>query len=312
MHILEAITRMQPPSAMKGNWGGVIQIHVTRACNLACHNCTQASHLGGKSYMMSLDNFETACANLAGYPGIVGVFGGNPATHPQFDDLCDIMCRYIPKPRRGLWCNDPRGHGKKMAETFNPERSNLNVHMSQRAYGEFKRDWPESRPVGLEVDSRHSPVWVALQDMQDLDDDQRWDLISDCDINQHWSAMFGQFRGELRFWFCEIAGAQSILHQDEPDYPDTGFAVGTQPVWDKPMTYYTEQVMYHCFACGVPMRGKGTDAQEIGGVNQVSLTHQNVHRLKDDRAFNHTVTNTSQVGLGKLDSMVDYLGNSQR
>jgi hypothetical protein len=82
--------------------------------------------------------------------------------------------------------------------------------------------------------------------------EKRWELISNCDINKYWSAMIGVFRGQVRGWFCEIAGAQSILHQDDPckmcngegiiargetapicnacegtgkDYPDTGIPI---------------------------------------------------------------------------------------
>jgi hypothetical protein len=105
-------------------------------------------------------------------------------------------------------------------------------------------------------------------------EENRYELISRCDINQHWSAMLGMFRGELRAWFCEIAGAQSILHQDEEDYPDTGLdptiryapslsrlGKETAAWWELSMDHYVNQVRKHCHECGVPLRGEGELAQ---------------------------------------------------
>ena len=37
---------------------GILQIHITRACDRACFNCTQGSNLRGKTYFMSLEDFE--------------------------------------------------------------------------------------------------------------------------------------------------------------------------------------------------------------------------------------------------------------
>jgi hypothetical protein len=255
-----ALSKMVAPGTRRpGKYReGVIQILVTRACNLSCYACTQGSNLGGKVEFMSPEHFEQAVLSLRGYYGVYGLFGGNPAMSPHFEDYCRILIKHVPKEQRGIWSNHPKGKGKIMRQTFDPSVSNINVHLDREAYNEFRRDWPESRPFGLDKDSRHSPPFVAMKDVlkmdcpvcngdgdyiddQDSDGEDRykdcirckgtgkmydesraWELISNCTINQHWSALIGVFRGELRAWFCEIAGAQSMLHQHEPDYPDTG------------------------------------------------------------------------------------------
>ena len=84
--------------------------------------------------------------------------------------------------------------------------------VDREAYDEFRRDWPEARPFGLDKDSRHSPVYLDMTELVP-DEAERNRLISGCDINQHWSAMIGVFRGQLRGYFCEIAGAQAMLKQ---------------------------------------------------------------------------------------------------
>lgn len=342
----QALALMVPPSQRRAGkpMGGVIQVHVTRACDKACFGCTQGSQLGGPLEFMPFDLFEKALQSLQGYWGIVGVFGGNPAMHPQFLKLCEIVRRYVPMERAGLWCNNPRtlANAQAMASTFNPRVSNLNVHLDGAAWELFRHGWPQSLPFGLSQDSRHSPTMVALKDVLH-DEGKRWNLISRCDINQHWSAMVGMFRGELRAWFCEIAGAQSILHQHDESYPDTGldpahvwspgprcddlpefvdYADGIGEYkhtsstsymlrwWELGMVQFAHQVDKHCHECGVPLRGRGELAMAEDGVEQVSEAHASVFKPKRKRRV-ETVTQLAQLG-PTLQKMTDYLGNARR
>jgi len=168
---------MKAPNDKRPTWrGGVIQVHITRACDLSCIGCTQGSNLGGKSTLITLENFETAVKSLVGYEGVVGIFGGNPCLHPKFKEVCEILEHYIPFENRGLWSNNLNGYGSLCRRVFNPEFSNLNVHADKSKYDEMKRDWPECNPIGLN-DSRHSPPYVALRDIEDLTDEKRWVLI---------------------------------------------------------------------------------------------------------------------------------------
>jgi hypothetical protein len=287
---------------------GVLQIHIIRSCDKSCFGCTQGSNLGGKSVMITPEQFDVACASLSDYWGVVGMFGGNPAMHPQFDELCKIMRARIPYEQRGLWCNHPRGKADHCRITFNPKVSNLNVHLDQEAYDEFARDWPECRGElkGLTQDSRHSPVYVAMKDVIE-DESEIWDLIGKCDVNQYWSAMICSFRGELRGYFCEIAGAQSMLHQNEPDYPDLGVKI--EPGWwDKSMDAFQEQVKYHCFSCGFPLKGKG-ELAITGTIEQVSKTHENIYKPKTKGREVQLVTLRSEVKEKALVRGTDYLEN---
>lgn len=325
----EALSKMVAPGQHRpGKFrGGVIQIHLTRACDKACFGCTQGSNLGGKTGFMTVEQFEKAVISLKGYDGVVGVFGGNPALHPEFYDICQIMKKHVPYEQRGLWCNHPKGKAQWMRGTFNPAVSNLNVHLDRQAYDEFKKFWPESRPFGLEQDSRHSPPYVAMKDLVE-DEGKRWELISNCDINQHWSAMIGVFRGELRAWFCELAGAQAMLHQYDPDYPDTGLplwyladfkmegkagekqSATMKQWWTLPMDAFRDQVRKHCHECGVPLRGRGELACSTTGKEQVSLVHLDVYKPKKVGRPVETVTSLDE--LGHVNLVTDYLGNAKR
>jgi len=282
-----------PHDIRPGIWrNGVMQIWITRTCDKKCFGCTQGSNLGGKPAMMKVEQFAKACDSLKGYFGVIGVFGGNPCTHPDFDEICFELRQRFPKEQCGLWSNNLMGKARAARITFNPAVSNLNVHLDTNAWAEFRRDWPEARVFGVDQDSRHSPPYVAMQDVIE-DEGERWRLISACDINQYWSAMICVFRGELRAYFCELAGAQAMLHAHEPDYPDLGHCV-VPGWWDKPMSAYADQVRYHCHACGIPLRGYGALAVN-GDKEQVSKTHVNIYKPKDRQRMVEIVTSVDQL-----------------
>lgn len=361
MNEAEALARMIAPGTPRPNKyrQGVVQVWVTRACDKACFGCTQGSNLAGKPGVITLDQFQQAVLSLMPqtgerYFGVVGVFGGNPAMHPQFAELCYIVRKHVPWEQAGIWCNNPMTveNARRMAQTFNPAVSNLNVHLDQKAFNLFKDGWPSCNPVGLHQDSRHSPPFVAMKDIIE-DEGKRWELISDCDINKHWSAMIGVFRGQLRAWFCEVAGAQAMLHQDDPDYPDTGIAPtgtyvkddsahsgwlhyleeipGIKPVegavrwWQLPMRSFAHQVRKHCHECGIPLRGHGelaqardTDLADMdGGIIQDSGREQTsaTHQgiYKPKRTGRRVELVTVPAQLGDpLGNVVRYLQNADK
>lgn len=317
MNEQEALSQMVSPGMKRrGIWrGGVLQVLITRACDLACTNCTQASHIGGRPMMMTAEQAEVAFESVKDAPWVIGLFGGSPSLNTHFDKICEHMRRIIPEEQRGIWSNHPHGKGSVMRQTFNPYVSNLNVHLSQEAYDEFCRDWPESKPVlkGLDQDSRHGPPWVAMKDLDVLPgnientEENRWDLIASCDINRLWSSLIGVWRGELRAWFCEIAGAQAMLHENDPDYPDTGVPV-VPGWWKQGMDAFAHQARKHCHECGIPLRGFGDLA--MGGTNeQVSPSHAGVYKLKRRDKTLELVTRLEQLGEKRLTRSTDYIQN---
>lgn len=318
----KALQLMVPPGKKRPSVGwlqGVIQIFITRACDLKCFNCTQLSNLSGKPVMITVEEFEKALQSLEGYWGVVGMFGGNPATHPQFGEMCEIFQKYFPKRQRGLWCNHPRGKGAIMRETFNPKHSNLNVHLSREAYEEFVRDWPECKPElkGMDGDSLHGPVYVSMKDMDQLPfpngklkentEENRWELISKCDINQHWSAMLCPIPGKgLKAFFCEIAGAMAMRYYNKPEWAE----LGMDPVpgwWKRPMLDFRDQVKTACHNCGVPMRLRGQLG--VGGDHEeVSAYHMEDYNPKDPKREVHQISHPHEKTVSR---MTYYIQNAK-
>lgn len=345
----EMLDRMVAPAGYRPSKpyrGGVIQILVTSNCNLSCYNCTQASNLRRPVSAMPPEIFEQAVKSLQGYWGVYGLFGGNPTVSKYFKEYCEILRKLVPYNQRGIWCNDPLTleNAQEMRRTFDPSISNLNCHLDQKAHDLFKAGWPESNVVGLTTDSRHSPPWVAIKDV--MNSEEARELIASCDVNWRWSASLGMFRGQLRAWFCEIAMAQSILHQydtkwiddalhpDHPEaepeytYPDTGVRINADgscqydengetvhsriPWWQLGMSTFKNQVRKHCFSCGVPLRGYGELAQAEDGTEQVSATHAEVYKPKRPNRKVEIVTTLEQLGTGRIIRSTDYIGNSKR
>lgn len=330
----QAIAKMIPPGQVRPLKGtkGVIQIHVTRQCDKACFNCTQGSNLRGPYYFMPPDLFAKAVASLKSYWGIVGLFGGNPALHPEFLTLCDILrSSGIPKERLGIWCNHPirEINAKEMAITFNPSVSNLNCHLDKKAFDMFKKWWPRSMPFGLTEDSRHSPVFVSMNDLKDVTEEEKWEAISNCDINQRWSASIGLFRGQLRAYFCEIAMAQSILNEHNVDYPDTGLdptitydadttikrnELGNGLLWwELPITSFRNQIKTHCINCAVPLRGYGSLAQagDSEGIEVTSKTYSDVYESKRVGRKVKYVTSRSELESKNL-PFIEYIQGAKK
>lgn len=230
-----------------------IQVIVTRACDLYhCSNCTQLLPFRRDPLHMRLDVFADALASLADWPGIVGVFGGNPCVHPQFPELCRIIAEIIPPHRRGLWTNNIRGHGEIAAKTFGRGRLNLNAHANPEAAAEMDR-WFPGRVIAT---SRSRPSWHSpiLIDRRDVGvSDAEWPAIREtCDINLRWSAAIAERDGRAYGYFCEVAAALDGVRGENHGIP-------VEPGWWRwKMDRFTGQVEQCCDrGCGVPLAGVG-------------------------------------------------------
>lgn len=283
------------PSSMKapgdyrpGIWRGrVLQIKVCNVCDLNCNNCTAAVGIArsmGHKWFMTPEQFRTALESLKGFPGVIGMFGGNPCIHPQFEELCAIFREVIPnKDQRGLWSNNLKKHAALCRETFSPQHSNLNVHRSQPAYDEIMKEWPEAivsrkqfMTTGLSQPSMHGSWWVAMKDVIP-DEEKRWDLIGKCFVNQTWSAEITVIKGELRAFFCEFAATRGEFFEVLNE-PDVGLPV-TPGWWSQPMSFFAEQVCHHCHRCGAPLNPE--KIEDLGdGLEDFTETNQALFGVK--------------------------------
>lgn len=76
---------------------GIIQIDITNACPHMCSNCTRFCGHHKKPFFMSFDTFKQAVDSLEEFPNMVGIIGGEPTVHPEFDKFAE----YLRKSRIG-------------------------------------------------------------------------------------------------------------------------------------------------------------------------------------------------------------------
>jgi hypothetical protein len=233
----------------------IIQIIVTNRCDLfTCSNCTQLLPFRADVRFMSVDVFRRALRSLDTWPGVRALFGGNPCSHPNFEELCSIMEEEVPnQAQRGLWTNNLLGKGAVAKRTFWPHgRFNLNVHEVSAA-ADYMREWLPGVPVlGENKASWHSPILMKWSDYG-LSYEQWVSQRETCDINQRWSAAIAERRGEAYGYFCEVGAALDGIRGEN-------HGVLAVPGWWKfGMGMFHEQVRQCCDrGCGVPLRRKGS------------------------------------------------------
>jgi hypothetical protein len=94
----------------------------------------------------------------------------------------------------------------------------------------------------------HAPLLTAVKDL--YPEPEMWMKISQCDINREWSASIVQNKGELRYYFCEVAASFDLARGTDYGYPiEDGW-------WKKHLLQMRSQVERFCPGCGVPAKQK--------------------------------------------------------
>ncbi len=199
----------------------IAQIDITNACHLACANCTRLVSHHRPAYFMSVDCFRQAVESLDGFPGRIGLMGGEPGLHPQFREILAAFRELVPDRRkREFWT---AGHNwlkytDDILATFDEDLIAYNDHTQE--------------------DGKHQPLLVAVQEVVE-DKALMWELIHNCPFQARWSPSITD-RGAF---FCEIAGAQ-----DRAMGGPGGWKV--EPGWwNKTPEQFQDQVERYCPNC---------------------------------------------------------------
>jgi len=222
----------------------LIQIEITNACHVKCANCTRLVGHHRKPFFMDLDTVVKGLESLEGFPGRIGLMGGEPTLHPDFAEICRIYQRMIPdKRRRGLWTSGFKWDEYRtlIEETFDKDIIAYNDHTSS--------------------DGVHQPLLVAADDIVD-DKEFMWDLIDNCWVQMRWSASITP-KG---CFFCEVAAAMDHVFDGPGGWPiEKGW-------WRKNPVDFEEQVKRYCPGCSgaVPLK-KESDKAEYDLVSQSNM-----------------------------------------
>lgn len=262
---------LTPLDKIQRGGNDIIQVVITRSCDLFnCSNCTQALPFRKDPQFMSLDCAEEALKSLEGWPGVVGMFGGNPCTHPQFQEMCWLWEKYVPINQRGLWTNNLLGKGKIASQTFidGVSRFNFNVHTNGAAAEEMRRYYPKTMVYGEHKRSTHGNLLGYYKDYG-VNDKDWFEARERCDINQKWSAgIYARWLWDKNndpevsqdfkvqkplVYFCEVAGAIDGVTGENNGLP------AIKDWWRKPIGDFARQIGRCCDRnCVVPLKYRGS------------------------------------------------------
>lgn len=226
----------------------VIQIEVSNGCVLACANCTR--HVGHhrKPFMMTLDQVSSAIRSLEGFPGRVGLMGGEPAMHPRFREILALYRALLPKDKREFWTTGWKWYDylDDIKETFQDDLIHYNDH--------------------TQYTGKHQPLLIAIEEVIP-DAALREELIDDCWVQRQWSASITP-KGAF---FCEVAASLDHLFDGPGGWP-------VEPGWWKRIPEdYADQRNFACNKCSaaIPMEtrsdARGGREQSVDVVSPANL-----------------------------------------
>lgn len=247
---------------MKPIWDAwFCHIEVTNICGRGCLYCSRYDRHIRKDqrFFMDLATIEKALNSLCEWPNRIGIIGGEPTFHPEFEAICRMLQRYHDKAKYGLWTM-----GGKRYEQY---RNVISETFGMVAYNEHN-------PSQQEI-CRHQPLTIAIQDIVG-DEEYRRKLIDDCWVQRTWCPSIGP-KGAF---FCEVAYAIDSILDGPGGYP-------AEPGWWKKMPLeFQDQVDEYCQHCGmaVPLEREclKTQHERFSSGNLALFQAHNLPRLSED------------------------------
>ena len=191
---------------------GIIEIDITNACVHSCSNCTRFCGHHKQPYFMELEFFKRAVDSLEGYEGQIGIMGGEPTLHPQFEKIVE----YIKDKKRISNVSmlvgpvsDMQFHIESMVNDYPNAKTVLLSSISRSYYKniEIINDTFEHQLLNdHSSDSLHQALLMSRKELG-IDDDTWLERRDNCWIQNTWSASITP-KGAF---FCEVAGALDML-----------------------------------------------------------------------------------------------------
>ena len=248
-------------------------IEVTNFCKKSCIYCSRwTRHLRDDQYFyMTLPEIDFALEILmpkqrksaTTWPNRIGIMGGEPTLHPEFEKICELLLKRGPKERYGLWT-----YGGKH---FDEYRSLIDRTFGMLAYNEHNEKQLQT--------CKHQPATVAIGEVI-KDDALRERLIDNCWVQLNWCPSIAQSKAH----FCEVAyGIDRLFELDSGWELDYNWFLKDPGEFD-------DQVNACCHLCGmaVPM-----ERQLL--CNRKELITPKLLQMMKDRNLKHTGDNVVEV-----------------
>lgn len=259
---------------------GTIQIDITNACNKKCSNCTRFCGNHEKVFFMNYETFKRAVESLDGFDGIVGVIGGEPTLHPEFERFADLLHEKFGAPSEGEGLLYPQKdfihgiHQREFASEVIRNYPNGGKYMKKHGAGlwsnmsntyqkhyEIIQDTFSVQYLNDHLNpSYHQPGLFSRKDIG-IPDSEWFAMRDKCWIQNSWSATITP-KGAF---FCEVAGALDMLF-DGPG----GWKI--EPGWWKRKPEDFGDQLHWCEICGFALEGRTFTRDSQEEIDDVSPT----------------------------------------
>lgn len=239
----------------------IIQIDVTNACIHRCANCTRFCGHHQKDFYMDFETFKKAVDSLEEYKGCVGMIGGEPTLHPEFEKFAD----YIKEKRLGKDetmgrkpIYDMQSYILENLTFFEKHRTGLWSSLNRQYYKHYETIQNSFGSQNLNDHDNKCEHQALLMPRKELGiSDKEWIEKRDaCWIQNTWSATITP-KGAF---FCEVAGSLDMLFNGPG-----GWEV-TKDWWRRDIKDYGEQ-LHWCELCSgcldVPQRVSNDERDDI-------------------------------------------------
>jgi len=255
---------MKSPQDMR-----IIQIDITNACMYQCSNCTRFCGHHKKNFFMDFETFKRAVNSMKGYHGTVGIMGGEPTLHPEFERFVKYLHEHIDIKKDHSSLVAPQKdfiqsiliENKKNSEVYQystgPRETIVGAGLwsamvpTYKKHYEIIQDVFQMQAVNDHGNTMyHSPILINRNDLGIKDEE--WIKIRDnCWAQEMWSATITP-KGAF---FCEIAGALDMLFDGPGGWPiEEGW-------WKRTPDEFGEQLKW-CELCGIAIETFTRDAND--------------------------------------------------
>lgn len=196
---------------IKDSW--IINIEITNFCKMRCSNCSRATKHITKPFFASLEFIEKALNSLKNWPKGIGIIGGEPQDHPQWNEICQLLKSFDHKGGYALFTS------RQLPIEYN-EIFDDKIYITDHK----KRNLHHTMLISLsEIVPKHL---------------QR-ELIEKCWLQKQWSP---SITPKGAFW-CEIAGVLDFI------YNGTNSFALVEDWWKQ--ENYENQIEEYCKKCGI-------------------------------------------------------------
>ena len=247
---------MRSPADME-----VIQIEITNACLHSCSNCTRFCGHHERPFFMDRTTFQRAVDSLEGFDGIIGMMGGEPTMHPDFEHMTEYLSK---RQEMSVNLKATRRPVKDFL-TYTRAKHNANRVLNKCKGPGLWTSMPRQYYKHYELiqdsflfqclndhhhSSFHQSLLVARKDLG-VQDDQWIKLRDACWIQNCWSASISP-KGAF---FCEVAAALDMLFNGPGGWP-------IEPNWWKRKPEDFGDQLHWCELCGAALDTQRRDANQ--------------------------------------------------